>query len=163
MHPTALMYLKRQKVNLNKMHSAAFYFYCTYTNGISLRIIIKDYITTQTLINETALNCGFNLVCNWKPKAAKAVSFSDIFWLLLCTQNNRKLTLVYRPILSTYMLYSNQLLVYQFNTLWDGHILMSSENYQRNTFWFKFTIDLFWGACTKTERHQTIWIIFLVA
>ena len=52
------------------MHSAAFYFYCTYTNGISLRIIIKDYIITQTLINETAVNCGFNWVCNCKPKAA---------------------------------------------------------------------------------------------
>ena len=45
-----------QKVNLKKMHSAAFYFSCTYTNGISLKIIIKDYIVTQTLINETALN-----------------------------------------------------------------------------------------------------------
>ena len=45
-----------QKVNLKKMHPAAFYFSYTYTNGISLRIIIKDYIITQTLINETALN-----------------------------------------------------------------------------------------------------------
>ena len=45
-----------QKVNLKKMHPAAFYFSCLYTNGISLRIIIKDYIITQSLINETALN-----------------------------------------------------------------------------------------------------------
>ena len=45
-----------QKVNLKKMHPAAFDFSCTYTNGISLRIIMKDYIITQTLINETALN-----------------------------------------------------------------------------------------------------------
>ena len=48
-------------------------------NGISLRIIIKDYIITQTLIiNETALNLGLQL----QSKAAKAVSFSDVFWLL---------------------------------------------------------------------------------
>ena len=53
-HPTALMHLK--KVNLKKMHPAAFYFSCTYMNGISLRMIIKYYIITQTLINETALN-----------------------------------------------------------------------------------------------------------
>ena len=45
-----------QKVNLKEMHPVAFYFSCLYTNGISLRIIIKDYIITQTLINETALN-----------------------------------------------------------------------------------------------------------
>ena len=45
-----------QKVNLKKMHPAAFYFSCTYTNGNSLRIIIKDYKITQSLINETALN-----------------------------------------------------------------------------------------------------------
>ena len=41
------------------MHTAAFYFSCTYTNGISLRINIKNNIITQTLINETALNRGF--------------------------------------------------------------------------------------------------------
>ena len=45
-----------QNVNLKKMHPVAFYFSCPYTNGISLRIIIKDYIITQSLINETALN-----------------------------------------------------------------------------------------------------------
>ena len=45
-----------QKVNHKKMHPAAFYFSCPYTNGITLRIIIKDYIITQSLINETALN-----------------------------------------------------------------------------------------------------------
>ena len=45
-----------QKVNLKKMHPAAYYFSCPYTNGISPRIIIKDYIITQSLINETALN-----------------------------------------------------------------------------------------------------------
>ena len=45
-----------QKVNLKKMHPAAFYFSCPYTNGILLRIIIKDYIITQSLINEAALN-----------------------------------------------------------------------------------------------------------
>ena len=45
-----------QKVNLKKMHPAAFYFSCTYTNGISLRTITKDFIATQNLINETALN-----------------------------------------------------------------------------------------------------------
>ena len=51
------MHLKKQKANLKKMHPAAFYFSSTYTNGISLRIIVKYYIITQTLINETALNC----------------------------------------------------------------------------------------------------------
>ena len=45
-----------EKMNLKEMHPAAFYFPCPYTNGISLRVIIKDYIITQTLINETALN-----------------------------------------------------------------------------------------------------------
>ena len=40
-----------QKVNLKKMHPAAFHFPCPYTNGISLRIIIKDFIITQSLIN----------------------------------------------------------------------------------------------------------------
>ena len=71
MHPTALMHLKKQKVNLKEMHAAAFYFSCTYRNGISQRIIIKDYIITQTLVNETALNCGFNYWgYNCKPKAA---------------------------------------------------------------------------------------------
>ena len=54
----------------------------TYTCGISLRIIIKDFTITQTLINEAALNWGFNWVwiANPKPKF-KAVSFSDIFLL----------------------------------------------------------------------------------
>ena len=45
-----------EKVNLKKIHPAAFYFPCPYTNGISLRIIIEDYIITQSLINETVLN-----------------------------------------------------------------------------------------------------------
>ena len=45
-----------KKVNLKKMHPTAFYFSCPYTNGITLRIIIKDHIITQSLINETALN-----------------------------------------------------------------------------------------------------------
>ena len=75
-HPTALMHLKKQKLNLKKMHPAAFSFSCTNTNGISQRIIIKDYIITQTLINETAL-IGFRIA---NPKLQfKAVSFSDIF------------------------------------------------------------------------------------
>ena len=64
------------------MHPAGFYFSCTYTHRISLRIIIKDYINTQTLINETA-QLGLGLIgfaiANPKPKF-KAVSFSDIFW-----------------------------------------------------------------------------------
>ena len=62
------------------MHPAAFYFSRSCTNGISLRIIIKDYIVSQTLINETALNValiGF-AIANPKPQF-KAVSFSDIF------------------------------------------------------------------------------------
>ena len=56
--------------HLRQMHPTAFYFSCTYTNGISMRIIIKDFHLTQSLINETALNCGFNWVFNCKPKAA---------------------------------------------------------------------------------------------
>ena len=64
---------------------------------------------------------------------------------------------------STYMLYSNQLLVYLFNKLWDGHILMSSEKYPGNSFWYKFTIDLFLCVCVKTEKTLNIWIIFLIA
>ena len=78
--------------HLKKMHPAAFYFSCTYTNEISLRIIMKDYIITQTLINETALNCGFIVhllsshYCSFLEqirnlKQFKAVSFSDIFSL----------------------------------------------------------------------------------
>ena len=136
------------------MHPAAFYFSCTYTNGISLRIIIKDFIITQTLINETALNCGFNWVYNLKQ-------FQSLIFFDYCSV--LEITLVYRPILSTYTLYINQLLVYQFNTLWDGHILMSSEKYPCNTFWYKFTIDLFLGVCVKTEKTLNIWLIFLVA
>ena len=62
--PTALMHLK--KWILCKCIQTDFF--CTIR--ISLRIIIKDYIITQTLINETALNRGFNCVCNCKPKAA---------------------------------------------------------------------------------------------
>ena len=58
------------------MHLAAFYFSCTYTNGISLRIIIKGFHITHTLINETAL-IGF-AIANQKQQF-KAVSFCDIF------------------------------------------------------------------------------------
>ena len=61
------------------MHPAAFYFSCTYTNLISLRIIIKDYIITQSLINETALIVF--AIANQKPQF-KEGSYSDIFWLL---------------------------------------------------------------------------------
>ena len=68
------------------MHPAAFYFSCTYTNGISLRIIIKDYIITQTEINKTALNCGLNFVCNCKPKTAILIFF-DFCSVLKITEN----------------------------------------------------------------------------
>ena len=129
------------------MHPAAFYFYCTYTHGTSLRIIINDYIITQTLINETALNCGFNWA---KTQSCNLKQFhSLIFCLLTSTQNIRELT-------STYMLYSNQLLVYQFNTLWDGHIFMSSEKHPSNSLWYKFTTDLFFCVCGKTEKTLNI-------
>ena len=43
------------------MYLAAFYFSWTYAHRISLRIIIKDYIITQALINETALKIA-NLI-----------------------------------------------------------------------------------------------------
>ena len=121
------------------------------------------YIITQTLINETVLNCSFNCVCNCKPKATIWSSF--ILWLFLmwCVQSIRELTLVYRPMLSTYMLNSNQLLVYQLNTLWDGYSLMSSEKHPSNTFWYKFTIDSFFCVCVKTEKTVNIWIIFFVS
>ena len=76
MHPIALMHLKK---NLKQMHPAAFYFSCTYTNWISLRIIIKDYIISHTLINQIVL-IGFAIAYP-KPQF-KAVSFSDIFLLL---------------------------------------------------------------------------------
>ena len=141
------------------MHPAVFYFSCTYTNGISLRIIIKDYIITQTLIK----NCCFNLVCNCKPKAANLKQFHSLILFDYCSVLKiRELTFLYRPILSTYMLYSNQLLVYQFNTLWDGHIFLSSEKYPSNVFSYKFTIDLFFGVCAKTEKTLKNWIIFLI-
>ena len=67
------------------MHPAAFYFSCTYTNGISLRIIIKDYIITQTLIIETALNCSSNWVCNCKPKAAILKQFHSRIFFEYCS------------------------------------------------------------------------------
>ena len=78
-----------------------------------------------------------------------------------CTEHIKELTLAFRPMLSTFMLYSNQLLVYQFNTLWDGHILMSSEKHPSNYFRYKFRIDLF--LCVKTAKTLNIWIIFLIA
>ena len=142
------------------MHPAAFYFSCTYTIGISLRINIKNYIITQPLINETALNLSLQLQTPTRNlKQFHSLIYFDYCSVLKVTE----LTLVYRPRLSTYMLYSIQLLVYQFNTLWDGHILMSSEKYPSNSFWYKFTIDLFFWACVKTEKTLNIWIIFLVA
>ena len=55
MHTTALMHLK--KWILRKCIQLHFIFFAPrYTNGISLRIIIKDYIITLSLVNETALN-----------------------------------------------------------------------------------------------------------
>ena len=136
------------------MHPAAFYFSGTYTNGISLSIIIKDFHITQALIIlikllQFAALIGF-VFANPKPQF-KAVSFSDIFWLLYCTQNNRELTLVYRPILSKYMLYSNQLLFYQFNTLWDDHILMSKQHFLIQI----YNRFLFLGLCKnrKDTKH----------
>ena len=65
-HLTALMHLQN---SIKQILPAAFYFSYTYTHGISLRIFIKDYIITQALTNKTALNYGFNWVCNCKPKA----------------------------------------------------------------------------------------------
>ena len=80
-HLTALMHLKK---NHKEMHPAAFYFSYTYANGISLRIIIKDYIITQNLINETALNCSFNLVCNCKPKPQFKALNCGFNWVCNC-------------------------------------------------------------------------------
>ena len=94
-------------------HPTAFYFSCAYTNGISLRIILKDYTTTQTLINETVL-IGFAIA---NPKPQLKAYYSLIFFGYCSILKITELTLVYMPILSTYMLYSNQLLVYQFDIL----------------------------------------------
>ena len=64
-HLTALIHLQNL---IKKMHPAVYYFTCTYMHGISLRIIIEDDIITQTLINETTLNCGFIWVAIANPK-----------------------------------------------------------------------------------------------
>ena len=65
-------------------------------------------------------------------------------------------------MLSTYMLYSNQLLDYQLNRVWDGHILISSEKYPSKYIWYKFTIDLLFCVSLKTEKTLNSWIIFLL-
>ena len=71
-----------QNVNHKKMHPAVFYFSRAYTNGISLRIIIKDYITTQTLINETALNLPLSLFAIATQSRNLKQFYSDNFLLL---------------------------------------------------------------------------------
>ena len=45
-----------------------------------------------------------------------------------------------------------QLLVYQFNTLCDDHVLMSSEIHRRNSFWYEFIMLLFIYLCVKTIK-----------
>ena len=75
-----------------KMHLAAFYFSCTHVSA-------RD------------------LTENVKPEILRGVLFSANILTTVCTHDNRELTLVYMPMLSTYMLNSNQLLVYRFNTL----------------------------------------------
>ena len=82
-HPTALM--KPQKVNLKKMHIAAFYFSCPYTNGISLRIIIKDYIITQSLINETALNLPLKLFLQLQTQSRNLKQFPSLVLFDYCS------------------------------------------------------------------------------
>ena len=57
------------------------------------------------------------------PKAAilkGVLLFDNILTIVVYSKYQR--TLLYRSMISEYMLNSNQLLVYQFNTLWDGHI-----------------------------------------
>ena len=73
---------------IKQMHPAAFYFSCTYTYGISLRIIINDYIITQSLINETVSPLIGFAIANPKP-VFKAVLFwyFDYFCVLKILKN----------------------------------------------------------------------------
>ena len=71
------------------MHPAAFYFSCTYTDGISLRIVIEHYIITQALINETAF-IGFaiaNPICNCNLKQFHSLISFDYCTILKITEN----------------------------------------------------------------------------
>ena len=92
-----------QKVNLQKMHPAAFYFSCTYTNGISLRIIMKNFIITQTLINETALNLLLLLGLQLPTQSRNLKQFHSLIFFDYCRVLKTELTLVYRPILYIYI------------------------------------------------------------
>ena len=111
-----------------------------FYHGTSLKIIIKDSIMTQTLLTQCP---------NFKS--------SFILWyfyncsVLKISENN---TLVFVPMLSTYMSNSNQLLVYQFNTLWEGHILMSSEKHPSNFFYTNLQqISFFLCKNCKDTKH----------
>ena len=74
-------------------------------------------------------------------------------------------------MLYTYMLNSNQLLVYQFNTLRDGHLLMYAEKHRAIIFdmnlqcYYSFFKDIHLNNfyhCRKTIRNIIQSIIFKI-
>ena len=71
-HPIALMHLKSILSKCLKLH---FIFFAHTRMGFIENYYKRFSYITQTLINETAVNCGFNLVCNGKPKAAIKSSY----------------------------------------------------------------------------------------
>ena len=123
------------------MHPAAFYFSCTYTHGISLRIIIKDSIITQTLKTQ-----------NRKFKSSFILRYFDYCSVIKISENYCSyLGPCYLHICrtATSYWYTNSTL-YEIVTFWCLH-----KNTLAILFDKKFTIEVFFSVyknCKDTKN-----------